>query len=215
MNSADLRQRLGLEVVVVVVVPRGSDAQRDDRHLDRAELIKADHPPPGFGHALVPEVGPADQRRVGLAVDAVDRLGGDGLARVDVERAGGVVRDDPLDRVDDEQVPDVFRRDGRVDECDRASGHCGPDGTATIGRMSSDPTTTPLPNPLRATHEQAGAEFQSYADLEVVTTFGEPQAEYAAIRKGCALIDLPQRGVLEFTGRDRLAFLNNLLTNST
>jgi aminomethyltransferase len=64
-------------------------------------------------------------------------------------------------------------------------------------------------------HEQAEAEFQPYANVEIVSTFGEPQAEYAAIRKGCALIDLPQRGILELTGEDRLSFLNNLITNQT
>ena len=74
---------------------------------------------------------------------------------------------------------------------------------------------TPFPNPLRDLHEAAGAEFQPYDQLEIVSTFGEPQAEYAAIRKGCALLDEPQRGVLELTGRDRHAFLNNLLTNQT
>ena len=72
-----------------------------------------------------------------------------------------------------------------------------------------------LPNPLRELHAQADAEFQSYAAIEVVSTFGEPQAEYAAFRKGCAMCDLPQRGILELTGKDRLAFLNNLLTNET
>lgn len=73
----------------------------------------------------------------------------------------------------------------------------------------------PLPNPLHALHAQAGAEFQAYADLEIVSTFGEPQAEYSAIRKGCGLLDMPQRGVLELSGKDRLPFLNNLLTNLT
>lgn len=73
-----------------------------------------------------------------------------------------------------------------------------------------------LPNPLLALHRQAEAEFQPYAQaLEIVSTFGEPQAEYAAIRKGCALLDLPQRGLLRLTGKDRLPFLNNLLTNQT
>jgi folate-binding protein YgfZ len=80
--------------------------------------------------------------------------------------------------------------------------------------MSMAPPTVDV-NPLRPVHEQAGAEFQSYADVEIVSTYGEPQAEYSAIRKGCGLLDLPQRGVLELTGRDRLAFLNNLLTNQT
>src|SRR5258706_11326034 len=73
----------------------------------------------------------------------------------------------------------------------------------------------PLPNPLHALHQQAEAEFQPYADVEIVTTFGEPQAEYAALYKSAGMIDLPQRGVLELTGKDRLPFLNNLLTNQT
>jgi folate-binding protein YgfZ len=68
-------------------------------------------------------------------------------------------------------------------------------------------------NPLRQLHEQAEAEFQAYGDLEIVCTFGEPQAEYAAIRKGCALIDLPQRGILQVVGNDRIDFLNRFLTN--
>jgi folate-binding protein YgfZ len=72
-----------------------------------------------------------------------------------------------------------------------------------------------VPNPLREVHEQAQAEFQPYGPVEIVSTFGEPQAEYAAIRKGAALFDLPQRGFLELTGKDRLVFLNNLLTNQT
>src|ERR1700722_20403618 len=68
-------------------------------------------------------------------------------------------------------------------------------------------------NPLHQLHEQAEAEFQPYGEVEIVSTFGEPQAEYAAIRKGCALIDLPQRGILEATGADRIDFLNRFLTN--
>jgi folate-binding protein YgfZ len=72
-----------------------------------------------------------------------------------------------------------------------------------------------LPNPLHDSHTRADAEFQSYDRLEIVSTFGQPEAEYAAIRKAAALIDLPHRGVLEVGGRDRHAFLNNLLTNQT
>jgi folate-binding protein YgfZ len=70
-------------------------------------------------------------------------------------------------------------------------------------------------NPLHELHTQAGAEFQFYDNIEIVSTFGEPQAEYAAIRKGTALFDLAHRGLLELTGKDRLPFLNNLLTNQT
>jgi folate-binding protein YgfZ len=72
-----------------------------------------------------------------------------------------------------------------------------------------------IPNPLLRLHEGAGAELQAYDQVQIVSTFGEPEAEYAAIRKGAGLIDQPQRGVLELTGKDRLSFLNNLLTNQT
>src|SRR5947209_20047821 len=80
---------------------------------------------------------------------------------------------------------------------------------------TADSTPQQLPNPLLALHEQAEAEFQPYAQLQIVSTFGQPEAEYAAIRKSCALLDEPQRGILEITGADRGAFLNNLLTNQT
>src|SRR5579862_7943930 len=72
-----------------------------------------------------------------------------------------------------------------------------------------------IPNPLYDLHEKAGAEFQPYDQVQIVTTFGEPEAEYAAIRKAVAIIDMPQRGILEVSGKDRLPFLNNLLTNQT
>ena len=79
----------------------------------------------------------------------------------------------------------------------------------------TDPLIAITFNPLHATHEQAQAEFQPYGEIEIVSTFGEPQAEYAAIRKSAALIDLPQRGVIQLSGRDRLPFLNNLISNQT
>ena len=70
-------------------------------------------------------------------------------------------------------------------------------------------------NPLLDLHRSAEAEFQDYAGVEMVSTFGEPQAEYAAVRKAAALFDWPQRGVIELAGPDRLPFLNNLLSNQT
>ncbi len=85
-----------------------------------------------------------------------------------------------------------------------------PDSIAAIDAAA------PLPNPLGELHGAVPLiEFQPYDQLEIVSTFGEPQAEYAAIRKSCALMDCQQRGFLELRGRDRLPFLNNLLTNQT
>jgi folate-binding protein YgfZ len=70
-------------------------------------------------------------------------------------------------------------------------------------------------NPLYPLHQQAQAEFQSWDEMEIVSTFGEPQAEYAAIRKAAGMMDLPQRGVLELKGKDRLSFLNSILSAQT
>ncbi len=69
-------------------------------------------------------------------------------------------------------------------------------------------------NPLQSMHEQAEASFLPYGnDVQIVESYGEVEAEYAAIRKNAALMDAPHRGVIVLTGKDRLAFLNNLLTN--
>ncbi len=67
-------------------------------------------------------------------------------------------------------------------------------------------------NPLLELHQSADTETQFYDEIEIVSTFGVPQAEYAAIRKSAAMIDLPQRGLLELTGKDRHTFLNNLIS---
>ena len=72
----------------------------------------------------------------------------------------------------------------------------------------------PTTNPLLSLHHAADAETQAYDAIEIVTTFGQPQAEYASIRKAVGLMDQPHRALLEFTGGDRLAFLNNQLTNA-
>jgi folate-binding protein YgfZ len=71
------------------------------------------------------------------------------------------------------------------------------------------------PSLLHGLHDQVGAEFQRYEPTEIVSTFGNVPAEYSAIRKSAAKMDLPQRGVLQVTGRDRLDFLNRMLTNQT
>jgi folate-binding protein YgfZ len=71
-------------------------------------------------------------------------------------------------------------------------------------------------NPLYPLHEQANASYLPYGpEIQIIESFGEPEAEYAAIRKGATIMDSPHRGVVELTGKDRLTFLNNLLTNDT
>jgi folate-binding protein YgfZ len=71
-------------------------------------------------------------------------------------------------------------------------------------------------NPLQPLHEQAEAAFLPYGEkLQIVESYGEVEAEYAAIRKGAALMDAPHRSVAILTGKDRLAFLHNKVTNDT
>jgi folate-binding protein YgfZ len=83
--------------------------------------------------------------------------------------------------------------------------------------MGNDPQTgsSLQHGPLDFLHRQTTAEFQRYADIEIVTTFGNMPAEYSAIRKGAGRMNRPQRAILELTGPDRLDFLNRLLTNQT
>jgi folate-binding protein YgfZ len=75
-------------------------------------------------------------------------------------------------------------------------------------------------------HQQAEAEFLWYgptpgaavgesaqpAGAAVVETFGEIEGEYAALRKGCVVLDLPQRGAVRITGAERVDFLNRMVT---
>lgn len=71
-------------------------------------------------------------------------------------------------------------------------------------------------SPLRKLQQQAEAALIPYgppeADVLLVETFGELELEYAALRKGCILLDQPHRGTLEITGADRLDFLNRMVT---
>jgi len=85
-------------------------------------------------------------------------------------------------------------------------------------------------NPLHPLHEQAQASFITYGStnklaensnqpgppaVQVVQTFGQYEAEYAAIRKGVAILDMPQRGLVEVAGGDRAQFLHRIMTNDT
>jgi folate-binding protein YgfZ len=73
-------------------------------------------------------------------------------------------------------------------------------------------------SPLNSLHQQAEASFLPYGggsggvSAQVVETFGEIEGEYAAIRKGCVLLDLPQRGTIRVTGKDRMGFLDRMVT---
>ena len=71
--------------------------------------------------------------------------------------------------------------------------------------------------------EIAGASFvpfgpasdEAAAPVELVETFDEYHAEYAAIRKSVGIFDQPQRGLVEVTGKDRAEFLHRMITHDT
>ena len=71
-------------------------------------------------------------------------------------------------------------------------------------------------SPLRKLHQQAEAALVPYGppevDVLVVETFGELELEYAALRKGCILLDQPHRATIRITGPDRVDFLNRMVT---
>jgi folate-binding protein YgfZ len=71
-------------------------------------------------------------------------------------------------------------------------------------------------SPLIAHYLDAGATTAGYrvesASVEVVESLGNLEGEYAALRKHAVLLDLPQRGLVEVRGQDRVAFLGRMLT---
>jgi folate-binding protein YgfZ len=67
--------------------------------------------------------------------------------------------------------------------------------------------------------EGLGAGFAAYATGEyrgatTAARFGDPQAEWAELRSGCAVYDLGYRAQISLTGADRVRWLNGMVTNN-
>ncbi len=67
--------------------------------------------------------------------------------------------------------------------------------------------------PLADFHRANGAVFEERYGGLLVAHFGNPTGEYWAVRSAVGLIDLTHRGLLQFTGPDRLSFLQGMLSN--
>src|SRR6266849_8233645 len=67
-----------------------------------------------------------------------------------------------------------------------------------------------MPNPLVMHHENMGARPE---EGRIPLSYTNPVEEYWAIRNHSGLVDLSHLGLLQVTGKDRLSFLNGLLTN--
>lgn len=81
---------------------------------------------------------------------------------------------------------------------------------------ANPPLPQPLQSPLHHRFAESDALLLPYgppaAAVEVVGAFEEVGLEYAALRKAAVLFDEPHTGVVILRGPDRLAFLNNMLT---
>src|SRR2546422_1678875 len=67
-----------------------------------------------------------------------------------------------------------------------------------------------MSNPLVLHHEKMGAQLEQ---SRIPLSYTSPAEEYWAVRNRSGLADLSHLGLLRITGKDRLPFLNGLLTN--
>ena len=68
-------------------------------------------------------------------------------------------------------------------------------------------------SPLINLHRSNGAVLAERDGWLLPAHFGNPAAEYDAVRRAAGLIDFSHRGLLQFTGADRLSFLQGMLSN--
>ena len=70
-------------------------------------------------------------------------------------------------------------------------------------------------SPLLNIHHELQACFTTVDDWQLPLHYGDPKAEYRALRCGFGLIDLSNRGLIRVEGQDRQRFLNAMVSNNT
>jgi folate-binding protein YgfZ len=68
-------------------------------------------------------------------------------------------------------------------------------------------------SPIHEIEQAAGARFGTHFSWEIAEDFGDPLREYGAVRDECGALDLCHVGKLRATGRDRVRYLHNMLSN--
>ncbi len=73
----------------------------------------------------------------------------------------------------------------------------------------------PMPNQLalEAVHRAGGAVMTEAGGWLVPAHYGDPEAEYRALREGAGVVDRSMLGKVAVTGRDRQSFMQGMLTN--
>ena len=66
---------------------------------------------------------------------------------------------------------------------------------------------------LHDAHLARGARFGERRGQAVVASYGDPAGEYATLREGAALVDLPQPSLLEASGPARQKLLQGRRSN--
>ena len=72
----------------------------------------------------------------------------------------------------------------------------------------------PLATPLTEMHRESGARLGTWFGCSLPDHFGDWLAEYRLFRQSVAVLDKNYRAYLEFTGPDRVRYLNAILTNN-
>lgn len=79
---------------------------------------------------------------------------------------------------------------------------------------SSNPPVATLPTPLAELHHRSGAQLSNWFGSSLPNDFGDWLAEYRHLHESVALLDKNYRAYLDFTGPDRVRYLNAILTNN-
>ncbi|MCH8030153.1 MAG: aminomethyl transferase family protein [Candidatus Dadabacteria bacterium] len=67
--------------------------------------------------------------------------------------------------------------------------------------------------PLKEIHSISGAEFGEYSGWTMPASYGNAAEEYRTVRARAGITDLSHRGKLRISGRDRVKFLQGMLSN--
>src|SRR5881409_729549 len=67
--------------------------------------------------------------------------------------------------------------------------------------------------PLHGLEAARGARFGEYHSWEIAQDYDDPNAEYRAVREGSGVLDVCYAGKLRVSDRDRVRYLNNMLSN--